>query len=263
MNFEQLMRKIENSKPIDFGNVISKSFELYKTYFSQGLIHSLIVFAFAIPFILIIYVPIMPLYIEMIENAGNPSYQPSFIEDVSIGMLVVWYILIFVLSFVMQFINMSVSGHFYKFLRKEDTGVSEDIGGYFTILKTHFGKLLLLSLATTGIVLLASLLCYFPVFYVIVPIHWIFPLFIFNPKLSVSEVIKAAFKFANKNWLVFAGLGIVCSIMASLGMILCYIGIIFTSFYIYIATYVTYRDSIGFDDEDDISQIGDRLDALK
>lgn len=263
MNFEQLIHKIENAKPIDFGNVISKSFELYKTYFQQGLVHTLITMAVVIPFLIVVYWPLLPGYIDAIQHAGDPYYQPNFFENFSEVMIIGWVFIVFVLSFLVQLLAMSISGHFYLVLRKEDAGVNEAIGGYFELLKTHFGKLLLLTLATTGIALVAALLCYLPIFYVIVPLHWVFPLFVFNPKLSVSEVIKAAFKFANKNWLVFAGLGIICSIMASLGMILCYIGVIFTSFYIYIATYVTYRDSIGFDDEDDISQIGDRLDTLK
>ena len=144
---------------------------------------------------------------------------------------------------------MSVYGHFMKFLKKEDAGSNEDIGGYFTILKEHFGKLLLLSLASMGIAILATLLCYLPIFYVMVPLHWIFPMFIFNEKLSVSDTIKAAFKFGNKNWGIFFGLGFVCIILASLGAIACYIGMIATMFFTYIATYVTYRDTIGFDEE--------------
>ena len=100
------------------------------------------------------------------------------------------------------------------------------------------------------------MLCYLPILYAMVPLHWIFPMFIFNTNLSVSEIIKAAFKFANKNWLVFFGLGFVCLIISGLGVILCYIGIIFTAFFTYIATYVTYRDTIGFDGADEIDEIG-------
>jgi len=243
-----IFQKIENSKSVDFGDVISKSFELYQKYFTQGLTHSLIALLVVIPFLIVIYLPLIPIYAEMLQNSGDPYYTPSFVDDYSVGIIVVWYLLIFVFSFLMQLVNMSIFGHFMKFLRNEDTGRNEEIGSYFTLLKDHFGKLLLLSLASMGIAILAALLCYLPIFYVMVPLHWIFPIFIFNEKLSVSDTIKAAFKFANKHWLLFFGLGFVCGILASLGAIVCYIGMIATMFFTYIATYVTYRDSIGFDD---------------
>ena len=84
-----IFERIENSKPVDFGDVLSKSFELYQKHFTQGLTHSLIVFAVAIPFVLIMYIPIMPVYIEMIQNAGDPYYTPSIFEDYSPLIIVV------------------------------------------------------------------------------------------------------------------------------------------------------------------------------
>ncbi len=243
-----LFERIENSRSVDFGNVLSRSFELYQKFFNQGLTHSLVALLVVIPFIIIIYLPIIPIYVEILANAGDPYYTPTFIEQYSVGIIIFWYLMIFALSFLMQLVFMSVYGRFMKFMKNEDTGGNEDIGGYFTILKNHFGKLLLLTLASMGIALLAALLCYLPLFYAIVPLHWIFPMFIFNEDLSVADIIKAAFKFANKNWLIFFALGFVVSILASLGMIVCYIGLILTTFFTYIATYVTYRDSIGFDE---------------
>ncbi|MBW2936810.1 hypothetical protein KXJ69_01755 [Aureisphaera sp. CAU 1614] len=251
-----IFEKIQRSPQPDFGDVISKSFELYKKTFTQGLTHTLISLVVVIPFILIIYIPLIPMYIEMIQNAGDPYYTPTAFEDYSIAMIVGWVILVFLFSFLMQMVNMSIFGHFFKDLKRMDYGTNEDIGGYFTLLKTHFSKLFMLSLATLGIALLAALLCYLPIFYVMIPLHWAFPIFIFNDKLSVSDTIKAAFKFGNKNWLTFAGIGIVVSIIASLGAIACYIGMIATLFFTYIATYVTYRDTIGFEDVDGISSIG-------
>ncbi|MCH9660393.1 MAG: hypothetical protein K0U54_05725 [Bacteroidetes bacterium] len=253
-----IFKRIENAKSPDFGDVISNSFDLYKKYFSQGLTHSLIALAVAIPFILIVYIPLIPFYMDMLQNAGDPYYQPNILEDYSIGMIVAWYVLIFVGSFLMQMVNMSVFGHFMKFLRKEETGSGEDIGGYFTILKNNFSKLLLLSLAIMGIAVVSAMLCYLPLFYAMVPLHWIFPIFIFNEKLGVGDTIKAAFKYGNKNWGILLGIGIVAGIMGSLGAIACYIGIIATMFFTHVATFVTYRDSIGFegDDHDPISNIG-------
>ncbi|MDC8003078.1 hypothetical protein POV27_03390 [Aureisphaera galaxeae] len=251
-----IFKKIENSKPADFGDIFSKSFEIYKTHFTEGLVHTLISIGVSIPLLLIVYIPVLPLYIEMMQNAGDPYYTPSFLDEYSLPVILGWYLLVFLMSFLMQAINFSIYGHLFKVLKKKDFNTNEDVGGYFDIIKRHFGKMIVLSLASAGIAILATLACYIPLFYVIVPLHWIFPIFIFNEDLGVSDIIKAAFKFANKNWLMFALLGIVCGILGSIGIIGCYIGIIFTYFFPYMATYVTYRDCIGFDDVDEISSIG-------
>jgi len=246
-----IFKRIEQSKSPDFGDVISKSFDLFKQFFSEGLVHNLVALGVAIPFIILVYVPFIPFYIEMLQNSGDPYYTPTVFEDYGIGIIVGWCLLVFVLSFIMQVVNMSIYGHFLKFLKKNDTGSNEAIGGYFTLLKTHFGKFLLLTLASMGIALLATLLCYLPIFYVMIPLHWLFPILIFNEKLSVGDTVKAAFKYGNKHWGIMFGLGFVASIISSLGIIACYIGIIATMSFTYVATYVTYRDSIGFDTEND------------
>lgn len=250
-----IFERIENSKPIDFGDIISKSFDLFKRVFSQGIVHSLIVIGVSIPLFLLVYIPLAPLYIEMIQSGGDPYNAERVFEDYGIGIIAIWYVLVFAVSFIMQIVNMSIYGHFYKLLKKEDLGTNENIGGYFDIMKNHFIKLLLLTLATFGIALLAALLCYLPIFYVIIPLHWVFPIFVFNEKLTVNEILKAAFKFGNKNWGVLFGLGFVCHLISSLGMFACYIGIIATISFVYVATYVTYRDSIGFEETDAIQEI--------
>ncbi|WP_378178747.1 hypothetical protein [Aquimarina sp. SS2-1] len=250
MDANQLFEKIENSKRLDFGEVLSKSFEMYKKVFSIGVVHALIIFALAIPFVLIIYVPLIPSYIGMIQNAGDPYYQPTFLEDFSIIIVVVWILVVFVLSFVMQVLNISIYGHFLKVLKNEDLGIKEETGGYFSIAKNHFGKIILLSLANMGIALLATLACYFPVFYVMVPLQLVIPIFVFNEELSIENIIKAAFKLGNKYWLIFFGLIFVSGIFSALGLIGCYIGVIATLFFSYIVTYYMYKETIGFGNED-------------
>jgi len=258
MNSNQLLEKIENSNPIDFGDIFSKSFNLYQKVFSKGIVHALILIAISIPLIIIIYIPVLPVYIEMIQNSGNPSYRPTFFEDFSLVAVIVWFIVIFVLSFVMQVFNVSVYGHFLKVLRNEETGNNEEIGGYFTIAKDHFGKILLLTLASTGIGMLAALACYLPIFYVLVPLQLLIPIFVFNPEISNSDIIKVAFKLGNKYWLVFFGLIFVSGLFAMLGSFLCGIGVIMTVFFPYIVTFYMYKETIGFDDKEE----SERWDAI-
>ncbi|MDA0326134.1 MAG: hypothetical protein O3C41_03330 [Bacteroidetes bacterium] len=61
-------------------------------------------------------------------------------------------------------------------------------------------KALLLVLANVAVVILALLLCVFPVFYVMIPLMFVTPIFVYNPELSISEVLKTAFGLGHKKW---------------------------------------------------------------
>ncbi len=114
---QDIFKRIENSKKPEFSDVLSKSFDLYKKYFKQGLMHSLVAFAVMIPLMLVVYIPIIPLYAEIIQNSGNTTYQPSIFENYSATAIVGFYLLIFIASFFMQAVNMSVYGHFFRLLK--------------------------------------------------------------------------------------------------------------------------------------------------
>lgn len=243
-----IFQRIENAARPDFGDILSKSFDLFQKLFKDAVMHGLVSLLVLVPFIIVVYVPIMPMYIEMLQNAGDPYYTPSAFDDYSVAFMIGWIILVFILSFVLQVVSLSIAAHFYKVTKNVDMGTSDETGGYFDLLKNNFGKLLLLSLATFGIAILAALACYLPIFYVMVPIQLVVPILAFNEKLSVSEIIKAAFKLGNKYWLIAFGLIWLASLIAQLGIILCLIGIVFTAYFVHVVVYYFYKDSVGFDD---------------
>lgn len=243
---EQLLRRIENAKPLDFGDILSKSFELFKKVWVQALLTGIVGILIVIPFILVIYLPFVPYYVAALAQ-GN---EPEFMENVPVVMIVGWFILLLVISFILQTFVLSINGHFMHVCKNADFEDRPEGPGYFYLVKKHFKKLLVLSLATMGIALLATLLCYFPLFYVLVPIQLFLPMIVFNEELSVSETIKLSFKLGNKFWLMIFGLMIVSGLLASItGLLLCGIGLIVTSFYQYIVTYYIYKDSVGFESE--------------
>ncbi|MBQ0788328.1 MAG: hypothetical protein KBT69_12555, partial [Oceanihabitans sp.] len=72
----------------------------------------------------------------------------------------------------------------------------------------------------------------------------------------VSEIVKSGFALGNKKWLISFGLIIVSSLLASMvGMIMCFIGIFVTASFAYIPAYYIYKESIGFDSEEENKQI--------
>ena len=145
------------------------------------------------------------------------QYQPEIEYPVS---WIIGYIVgIVVFSFILQLFSFALVAHFYKMCYKMDTKSDEDIGGYFDALNGNFGKLLLLSIITFCIAILASLLCYLPIFYVMVPLQLIAPIFAFNQSLRATEITKASFKLGNKYWLIIFGIIMLSNVISQLGVL--------------------------------------------
>ncbi len=251
-----IFQKIEQSKKVDFGDVLSKSYELFKKIWKQGAMHSLIIMVVAIPFVLVVYLPMI--YMSIRANSYSSSYYYDdyyasdfpFSDSSMILYMIIYFVVLFFMILLMQMVSMGITAHFYKVCRIVDLGTNEETGDYFEFFKGgNFKKLLLLSAMTFGIVIAAILLCYLPIFYVMVPLQLILPLFVFNPKLSVKDVIKAAFKLGHKHWLYVFGFVLIASNVAQLGIFLCIVGIVFTAIITYLPIYFFYKDSIGFDDD--------------
>lgn len=243
-----IFSRIERAKAPDFGAIFSKSFTLFKDVWTDGMVHVLITMIVVIPFMILIYVPLLPIYIDLLQHGGDPYYSDGLAAHT-----VFWWVgysfLILVLSFALQVVNIAVFSHFYRRMRQVDTGSLQPIGGYFDDLKGNSGKIFVLTLITFGIALLATLLCYLPLFYVLVPLNIILPIYAFNTEMSAGDIIRASFKLGNRFWLVAFGLIIIGSILSSLGVILCYIGIIATQSFVHIIMYYFYKDTVGFEEE--------------
>ncbi|MCT8340577.1 hypothetical protein MG296_10965 [Flavobacteriaceae bacterium TK19130] len=251
---KSIFSKIEKALKPDFGNILTKSFDLFKESWVEGMVHVLISLLVVIPFLIIIYVPLIPIMIADARRSSYDYYDYGYgyeynpFEEYAWPLIVGYFLLIIVFTFFMQVFNYSIYAHFYRVLKQKDVGVQKPIGGYFSMAQKHFGKLLLLSLASVGIALLAALLCYLPLFYVMVPLQLFIVILAFNPELSVSEVIKASFKLGNRFWLIIFGLIIIGGLIAQLGIILCGIGIIATASFVHFPMYYLYKDTVGFDE---------------
>lgn len=239
-----LFQRIANASRPDFGNILSKSFELFKKVWLQGLVHMLLTFAVTIPLIVLVYAPLVPGIIEA-ETSYNGEFNPF--EMYPAGTIVLYFVFFLILLLVIQVVAYAITAHFYLVLKKEDTGLPQETGGYFVFLRHHFGKLFVLSLAALGIALLATLLCYLPLLYVSVPLQLLAVIFAFNPELSVSEIVKASFKLGHKFWLIIFGLIVVMGLIAQLGVLLCFIGVFVTASLVYLPIYYIYKDTIGFE----------------
>ena len=70
-----VFQKIEDASKPDFGNILSKSFELFKRVWEQALYHVLMTMVVVTPMILVIYVPYILFAFNGMEYDSYGYYQ--------------------------------------------------------------------------------------------------------------------------------------------------------------------------------------------
>ncbi|AXT52538.1 hypothetical protein D1818_17495 [Aquimarina sp. BL5] len=249
MNANHLFEKIENSSPIDFGDIFNKSIELFKKVWLQGFIHLLISVVVVIPLIIVMYIPIIALasIAGIEESYGGYSGQ---MEGVSIGLAILFVILVVIISMIASAFQFGIIAHFYQVCKQEDLEQQQNSNYFMFFRGKYLGKILVLAIAISVISIVAMLLCFFPFLYVLVPLQLLGVIFSFNPDLSPSDLIKASFKLGNKIWLMAFLLFFISAILAELvGLMACGVGIFFTVFFVRIPVYYMYKDTISFENE--------------
>ena len=241
-----LLEKIDRSKTLDFGDIFSNSIELFKKVWVQGLIMMLLMMVILIPFYLVMYLPFIGMgFLDMDAYSYN--------NDISPILMIPFFIMIFVFSIVAMVISFGMKASFYRICKMKDLNEAGSDDYFYYLKKPYLGKVIVLSLMTFGISLLATLLCFLPIIYVMVPITLINVIFAFNPDLSASDIIKAGFRLGNKKWLITFGLIVISAILAELvGLLMCFVGIFVTASFSYIPAYFVYKESVGFQNPNDI-----------
>lgn len=257
MDFNTLLDRIENRRPLDFGDILSKSIDLFKKVWLQGFITIILNF--------LIFIPVVLLALSLIGGVavltGNAehAYDPEMGMATSTNpfgdlMALLWFMLVmFGGIMLVSFFMYALLAGFHRVLKNADTTGKAETSDLFYYLKgKYFGKTFLLGVVATGIFFVALLLCYLPSIYVSVPISLFILFFSFNPNLSVSEIVKLSFKLGNKNWFVIFGLSFVAGLIAQLGAIACGIGVLFTASFASIPLYYVYKDGVGFEEAESI-----------
>ncbi|TWO33460.1 hypothetical protein E1J38_006080 [Seonamhaeicola sediminis] len=250
-----LIEKINSSKTLDFGNIFSDSIELFKKTWVQGFLLQLFTLIIMLPLIIVLYVPLIAAIIAQQESGfGNNEAFENFIAGMSV------FYIVFVVAgvLVLGAISVGLNAGFYRMMRKLDNNEQTNTSDFFYFIKgTYLSKIFVLMLASFGIAILAVILCYLPIFYVMVPLSLFAIVFAFNPDLSVGEIVKVSFKLGNKKWLLIFGLLFVSGLLAEIvGFMLCGIGLLFTAAFPYHPIYLIYKEVIGFDETTAIEEIG-------
>jgi len=238
MNYKNtLLEKIENAKTLDFGDIFSECIELFKKVWVQGLVMLLLTMVILVPVYFIMYVPLLG--VDVLETKQNYNQ-----EDFNILLVIP----IFIFSLVAMVISFGLKASFYRICKHKDLNISGSDDYFYFLKKPYLGKVIVLSLITLGVSILATLLFVLPLIYVMIPLALMNVVFAFNPNLSASDIVKSSFKLGNKKWLITFGLIVVSSILAQMvGMLMCFVGIFVTASFSYLPAYFIYKGAVGFE----------------
>ena len=238
MNYNKITAEIEESSPLNFGSIFSRSIELFKQVWLQGFITIIFTFITILPFYILLYAPLLLAGItdpEIIKSEGLPP-------ELILPMIVLAPICVLG----MMTVGLLLNAGFLRICKQKDFNESEKEDYFFYFKRKYISKTILLSLMLLGLSLLGMLMCGVGVIYMVVPIS-LFPAFLaFDEELGATDIVKSSFGLGNKNWLVIFGLVFLMGILAELGILLCCVGVLFTAMLVKIPIYYAYKDSIGF-----------------
>ncbi|PQV51325.1 hypothetical protein CLV33_101248 [Jejuia pallidilutea] len=261
-----LLEKIETAKQLDFGDILSKTLELFKKTWTQGIILVLLLLLIMLPFFTAIYVPMFNSVMEQVESGGyDPNDASSLLQEQS-GY---FQYLVLGVTFVMSFFSTAFVAGFYRIIKKIDFNETFGFKDFFYFFKSKYlGKIFAIAAFSLLIALLnlvserflpaltASLLnaIISVIFSVYTALFVVF--FAFNPHLESSDFFVLSFRFGSKKWFLIFGLLFVTVILGMLGIVACFIGVLFTISIVYLPTYLVYKDVFGFENISDIDKIG-------
>lgn len=245
MDLEDTVKKIEENAPLDFGRILSNSFELFKQVWVQGFLTLLLTFVCILPFYILICIPILAAGItdpKVFQQEEMPVW-------VAIGMLL--FFPLFLLGVLT--ITLGLMASFYRICRNKDLNENGNDDYFYYFKKGRLRKVMVLAAIYLGLTVVGMAACFIGLFYLIVPLSLIPAFLAFNEDLSPLEIVKASFRLGNKNWLVIFGLIILMGIVAELGFVLCFVGVFFTAMLAKVPVYFVYKDGVGFSDNEGIS----------
>lgn len=254
MTLSEIQQKISNAPSLDFGDIFNKSIELFKKGWLYGLLLQLFILVITLPFIIVLYVPLMA---AIIAQSKSGQFDTDIFSSLFAGFTVFYLVLFFLGILAATVFQLALQAAFFRIIRHIDEGKEVNASDLFYFLKgNYFGSVTLLMLATILISLIAALLCYVPLIYAIIPISFFTIVFAFNSEMSIGDIVRVSFNLGTKKWLISFGLFIVAYfIVIILTLLTCGIGSLFLSPFVYLPLYFVYKQVIGFEDSSEINQI--------
>ena len=264
--FENLLEKINNVKQLDFGDILSSTFELFKKVWLQGFLLMVILCVVMIPLFVAIYIPV---YSSLMEQMQNGDYTPNDAGNLFAGQSDNFRYRIIGFTFVISFLTTALVAAFHKIIAKLDNEEAFSFSDFFQFFKVKyfdrifaiasfslliallnfaFEKFLPAATATMLNLVLNVILSVYTSLFVV--------FFAFNSHLKAGEIFSLSFNLGSKKWLLIFGLMVITAIIGMLGAIACGFGMLFTISIVYLPIYLIYKDVIGFNKTTAIDRIG-------
>jgi hypothetical protein len=153
-------------------------------------------------------------------------------------------------------ILMGLLAGFYRIVKQTDLNELNSDDLFYFFKGDYIQKIFMLGIIYALIATIAQAMFFIPYIYAFVPLSFFAVVFSNNPELTETEIVKISFSLGTKKWLLTFGLIFVTGILGMLGMIACFIGVLFTISIMYLPVYFVYRDVVGFEDDSEIMKIG-------
>ena len=242
---DNMYKTIGNPMPIDFSDLFNESIAVFKTVWLQGVLLQLVGGVLSAPLLILN----LGFDFNNISQSSNSEFVSHLPLDIFESDTVLSYSLFFVLIFLLSIATNIVSFGFFRIIKQMDCGQEFVFLDFFYFFKAkELKKAILLVLIYFGITMVALLFFVLPIFYVMIPLMFLAPVFAYNSELKISEIINLTFKLGHKKW----GLTFVTTL---LNVLLIYIltiatyglGAVFFGCFIQIPIYIIYKKTIGIE----------------
>lgn len=246
LSFTTISKKIAEAPRVDFSDLFNESVAVFKKVWLQGFLVQLITVALSLPLVIFNF--------SILSESGLDLDSNEFVNKIFIGGLseqqlgpkiIVYYLLSIVVAIVSSVLNFG----FFRLIKLIDMGEEFKISDVFYFFKKgRFTNSLLLLFANLGVVILAILMFILPIFYVMIPLMFLTPFFVFNPELSISEILKSSFALGHKKWGITFAITILNIItLYILVLLTCGLGSMFFACFLQMPIYVLYKKIISFE----------------
>lgn len=260
MELKNLRENINNSEKFTFKKLLEKamlikteSFNLFKNTLIKGVLTMFLFIAILIPFVLIFsFITVSLTFIE----------QPCYDCSENLPFLITAYSIYFIFFTIIMIVATGLLSAYYKICHEENTQQKAKTNYFYFLKNQHLSKTIKLGFITSVIVVALAYTSYglsnfetlkyvsiipsILLVYCIIPLLFIAVVYTFNSELSVTNIIKTAFKLGRKYWWLTAFFVIVGLIINGIGSLLMGIGLLVTMPLSVVPLYCIYKDAIGF-----------------
>ena len=242
---DNMCKKIGNPMPIDFSDLFNESIAVFKTVWLQGVLLQLVGWVLSAPLLILN----LGFDFNNISQSSNSVFASHLPLDIFESDTVLSYSLFFVLIFLLSIATNIVSFGFFRIIKQMDCGQGFVFLDFFYFFKAkELKKAILLVLIYFGIIMVALLFFVLPIFYVMIPLMFLAPVFAYNSELKISDIINLTFKLGHKKWgLTFVTTLLNILLIYILTIATCGLGAVFFGCFIQIPIYIIYKKTIGIE----------------